>query len=157
MATTVLNDLNWYDDVPRSIKPYSKFGAVLILVCFGGFGTWAATAPLAAAVIAPGSFVATGKNKVVQHLEGEIIKDLLVREGDHVKRGDESIISINDNRCCNWRAAAFLRRARVKAQYWHPLTLPGVVKGEARYQPPQIILDNLANPENTRGQRQSGR
>src|SRR5882762_5825475 len=44
----------------------------------GGFGYWAATAPLSAAVIAQGSFVATGNNKIIQHLEGGIIKDLMV-------------------------------------------------------------------------------
>ena len=53
---------------------------------FGGFGTWAFTAPLAAAIIAQGSFVATGQNKIVQHLEGGIIKELLVSEGDTVQR-----------------------------------------------------------------------
>ncbi|WP_457301104.1 HlyD family type I secretion periplasmic adaptor subunit [Phyllobacterium sp. P5_D12] len=143
MATTVLNDLNWYDDVPRSIKPYSKFGAVLILVCFGGFGTWAATAPLAAAVIAPGSFVATGKNKVVQHLEGGIIKDLLVREGDHVKEGDE-LVHLDETAARANSQQLFLRQARLEAIL---ARLHAVVKGEARYQPPKIILDNLANPE----------
>ena len=51
--------------------------------CFGAFGVWGAVAPLAAAVIAQGSFVATGQNKIVQHLEGGIIKEMLVNEGDY--------------------------------------------------------------------------
>jgi HlyD family secretion protein len=63
------------------------FGLVLMAVAFGGFGAWAFRAPLAAAVIAQGSFVATGQNKIVQHLEGGIIKDILVQEGDKVEEG----------------------------------------------------------------------
>ena len=49
-----------------------------------GFGAWAALAPLDGAVVASGSFVANGQNKQVQHLEGGIIRDLRVREGDIV-------------------------------------------------------------------------
>ena len=77
-----LMDQEWYSGVPRSIRKQTVAGLVLIGVSFGGFGTWAMTAPLAAAVIAQGSFVATGQNKIVQHLEGGIIKELLVDEGD---------------------------------------------------------------------------
>lgn len=78
----------WYKDVPRSIRGHAIFGIALLLTTFGGFGAWAFRAPLAAAVIAPGSFVATGQNKIVQHLEGGIIKDILVAEGDRVQQGD---------------------------------------------------------------------
>ena len=80
-----LVDQEWYSGVPRSIRKHTVAGLILIAVSFGGFGTWAMTAPLAAAVIAQGSFVATGQNKIVQHLEGGIIKELLVDEGDHVQ------------------------------------------------------------------------
>ena len=56
------------------------------------------TAPLAAAVIAQGSFVATGRNKVVQHLEGGIIKELLVEEGDQVELGQPWSVSTKRRR-----------------------------------------------------------
>jgi HlyD family type I secretion membrane fusion protein len=78
----------WYRDVPRSIRRQAFFGITLMIVAFGGFGAWAFRAPLAAAVIAQGSFVATGQNKIVQHLEGGIIKEILVEEGETVERGE---------------------------------------------------------------------
>ncbi len=144
MATTsALNDLDWYEGVPRSIKPYTKFGLVMVVVCFGGFGTWAATAPLAAAVIAPGSFVATGQNKVVQHLEGGVVKELLVREGDRVAEGDQ-LVRLDETAARANSQQLFFRQARLEAIL---ARLHAVVRGEDRYQPPQIILDNLANPE----------
>lgn len=77
----------WYSEVPRSIRRFAIFGVGLMVLTFGSFGAWAFRAPLAAAVIAQGSFVATGQNKIVQHLEGGIIKEILVAEGDKVSAG----------------------------------------------------------------------
>ena len=79
--------LDWSEDLPRSVTRHVLFGIVLLMVAFGGFGLWAFRAPLSAAVLAPGSFVATGRNKIVQHLEGGIIDAILVNEGDHVTAG----------------------------------------------------------------------
>lgn len=142
-ATNALNDLEWYAGVPRSIKPYSKFGAALVFVCFGGFGTWAATAPLAAAVIAPGSFVATGNNKIVQHLEGGIIRELLVKEGDQVSEND-NLVRLDETAAKANAQQLFLRQARLEAIL---ARLHAVVRGDERYQPPKIIMDNLTNPD----------
>jgi len=104
----------WYADVPRSIRSYALAGAFLIVVCMGGFSAWAMTAPLAAAVIAQGTFVATGYNKVVQHLEGGIIKDLLVKEGDHVKEG-QPLITLDRTAALAGERRLRLRRIRLEA------------------------------------------
>lgn len=82
----------WYADVPRSITKHVIFGIFLFVVSFGGFGYWAFNAPLAAAVIAQGSFVATGRNKIIQHLEGGIISEILIKEGDIVEAGQPLLI-----------------------------------------------------------------
>lgn len=88
MTDLVLYDQsNWYDEVPRRTTRIGTFGIIILLLFFGGFGTWAFRAPLAAAVISPGSFVATGQNKIIQHLEGGIIDALYVEEGDTVTAG----------------------------------------------------------------------
>ena len=52
-------------------------------------------APLDGAVVASGSFVATGQNKHVQHLEGGIIREMLVREGDLVEAG-QPLVRLDD-------------------------------------------------------------
>ena len=72
---TYAEPAEWYEDVPRSVTRHVAFGILLLVFAVGGFGLWAFMAPLAAAVISQGSFVATGSNKIVQHLEGGIIKD----------------------------------------------------------------------------------
>ena len=46
-----VHDIEWYGQVPRSIHTPALVGLILVVAAFGGFGTWAATAPLAAAVV----------------------------------------------------------------------------------------------------------
>lgn len=112
--TAKAQDLNWYAEVPRSIWKQTLIGLILIAFTFGGFGFWAVTAPLAAAIIAQGSFVATGQNKVVQHLEGGIIKEILVKEGDRVTK-DQPLIRLDETASLANERQFFLRRARLEA------------------------------------------
>jgi HlyD family secretion protein len=75
----------WYRGVSLSAKGPALAGACILVLWVGCFGMWAGLAPLSGAVVAPGTFVATGQNKLVQHFEGGIIRDLLVKEGDLVE------------------------------------------------------------------------
>ena len=108
-----LHDIEWYSDVPRSIWKQTVAGGVLALFAFGGFGTWAATAPLAAAVIAQGSFMATGRNKIVQHFEGGIIRELVVSEGDEVVK-DQPLVRLDETAALSRKREIFLRRVRLE-------------------------------------------
>lgn len=74
------------------LRPVFIVGLVLILLFFGGFGTWAALAPLETAAIAPGRIVVESYSKVVQHLEGGIVGKILVTEGATVQEGDPVIV-----------------------------------------------------------------
>lgn len=105
---------DWYQEVPRSIGKQAIFGIILLFVTFGGFGAWAMLAPLAAAVIAQGSFVATGQNKIVQHLEGGIISDILVQEGDRVAEG-QIMLTLDQTLALATNRELALRRIRLEA------------------------------------------
>lgn len=63
-------------------------GVLMLLVFFGGFGAWAALAPLSSAVIAHGRMVVESNRRTVQHFEGGVIDELLVKEGQMVRTGD---------------------------------------------------------------------
>jgi membrane fusion protein, type I secretion system len=106
--------LEWYANVPRSVTKHIIFGLSLFVVAFGGFGWWAFRAPLAAAVISQGSFVATGSNKIVQHLEGGIIHSILVAEGDTVVEG-QPILMLDETSALATERELFLRRVRLEA------------------------------------------
>jgi HlyD family secretion protein len=54
---------------------------------FGVAGVWAAVAKLDKAVIATGFIETETNRKTVQHLEGGIVRQILIKEGDHVAEG----------------------------------------------------------------------
>jgi len=60
----------------------------VIVLSFGGFGFWSTLAPLSSAAVAPGRVVVRDNSKTVQHLEGGLIREIVVREGDRVAAGD---------------------------------------------------------------------
>lgn len=63
-----------------------RLGMIGIAVFVGGFGLWAALAPLSTAAVGPGQIKVEGNRKTLQHLEGGIISELLVHDGDKVAR-----------------------------------------------------------------------
>lgn len=62
-------------------------GLVTTLAIVLGFGAWSMLASLAGAVIAPGKLRVETNRQVVQHLDGGVVRELLVREGDTVTAG----------------------------------------------------------------------
>lgn len=60
-------------------------------------GVWSATAPLAGAVVAPGQLKVELNRKTVQHREGGIVREILVRDGQRVRAG-EPLIAVVDLR-----------------------------------------------------------
>src|SRR4051794_13564994 len=80
-------------EIPNeSIKHVATVGWAIIAVFFGVLGTWAATAPLNGAVVANAVVKVEGNRKSVQHLDGGIVKELRVKEGDKVRAGDVIIV-----------------------------------------------------------------
>jgi HlyD family type I secretion membrane fusion protein len=63
-------------------------GLVVCIVFFGGFMLWSFLAPLAEAAIAPGVIKVEGTRRTLSHLEGGIVREILVRDGTKVKAGD---------------------------------------------------------------------
>ena len=65
---------------------------LIILLFFAGFGGWAATAELSSAAIATGVISPDGNRRTVQHLEGGIIREILIADGGVVSRGQTLVI-----------------------------------------------------------------
>lgn len=62
-------------------------GLVVVAAFVGMAAGWSLWARLDSAVVAQGVIVADSQRKTVQHLEGGIVRELLVREGDVVRAG----------------------------------------------------------------------
>lgn len=61
-------------------------GALALLVF--GVGGWAVNAQIDGAVIAPGRIVVEQNRQAVQHLDGGIVENVLIKEGDTVREND---------------------------------------------------------------------
>lgn len=63
-------------------------GFLTLALLVGGFGTWAVLSEITGAVIAPGRVEVDQNRQVVQHPDGGVVAEILVKEGDSVAAGD---------------------------------------------------------------------
>ena len=80
-------------DISRVIRT----GLIVVAVTFGGLGGWAAFAPLSGAVVAQGIIKVDDNRKTIQHMEGGIVREILVSDGDHVNAGDTLLVVGNES------------------------------------------------------------
>ena len=80
------------ETVDTSIETPKRVGLFIFSLVFGVFGFWAAFAPLDGAARATGVVTVESYKKVIQHLEGGIVGEILVRNGDVVKAGDTLLV-----------------------------------------------------------------
>ncbi len=90
-----MNETNQTSPAARSIRNYSIAAIVTIVLLVGGMGGWAATAMLSGAVVGMGTVVVDGSVKRIQHREGGIVGEILVRNGSRVAAGDV-LIKLDD-------------------------------------------------------------
>src|SRR5258705_5253993 len=69
-------------------------GVAIMAAFFVVLGGWAAFAPLNSAAVAPAVIKVEGNRKSVQHLEGGIVRELRVKEGDKVA-ADQNLILLD--------------------------------------------------------------
>ena len=70
-------------------------GGVALVVLIGGVGVWSAFANIAGAVVAMGQLKVESNRQVVQHPDGGVVKEILVKEGDVVGAG-EVLVRLDD-------------------------------------------------------------
>ena len=124
----------WHKGVPTDSRAPIRIGAALLLLCLGGFSVWASVAPLEGAVVVSGSFVATGQNKQVQHLEGGIVRDVLVREGQLVE-ANQPLVRLDPTAPEARLRRLVLRRHRLVI---HKARLEAEARGEEHFALPDL-------------------
>lgn len=107
-------------------------GWIIITLFFGVLGSWSLLAPLNGAVVASGFVKVEGNRKSLQHHEGGTVRQIKVREGDHVAAG-QVLLTLDDT--------------QVRAEYdildQQALDLRAA---EARMQAELALLDKIAFP-----------
>jgi len=83
------------DDATKTeaeIGRYFLFAGAVVIVLVLGLGGWSALTSIDGAVVASGLIAAESDSRSVQHLDGGIITEILVRDGDRVQAGDELML-----------------------------------------------------------------
>ncbi len=69
-----------------------RMGLWVLLLGLGGFLAWAIWAPLDEGIPAPGTLIVESSRKRIDHLNGGIVEQILVREGQRVRAGEELLV-----------------------------------------------------------------
>ncbi|MDN5850172.1 MAG: HlyD family type I secretion periplasmic adaptor subunit [Nitrococcus sp.] len=111
------------DGKPRTgYRRFLAAGIAGFFILFGCVFSWMAFASISGAVIASGTVIVRGKPKLVQHLDGGIVKEILVENGDLVKAGDvlvrldETLLVANLEIYRNRLREALARKARLETE-----------------------------------------
>src|SRR5258705_4301680 len=141
----------WLRSAPPALRDRLRgvtwTGNLLVCGFVVGLGTWSTYAPLESAAIAVGTVESESSRKTIQHLEGGIIREILVADGDVVRAG-QTLISLEDTKARAeaqslqgqlWEAAA--REARLQAEQHggQPGSFP------ARWEMAQMAMASVAN------------
>ncbi|RAI57274.1 HlyD family type I secretion periplasmic adaptor subunit [Roseicella frigidaeris] len=116
---------------PRTRVPV-LIGLTVFLVFVGGFGIWAGFAPLAEASVASGVIKVEGTRRTIQHLEGGIVREILVHDGSKVKKGDvimrldaiQSDSQVETQRAQRWALLAQDARLEAEIQQARQISFP---------------------------------
>ena len=136
--------------VPRTgLKWPGLMAVVATLVLFGGLFTWSYYTSISGAVVAGGTVVTDGNTRSVQHIDGGIVSDILVRDGDPVGAGDvlirldDTLLHANVEIYLTRLADALAQRERLKAEQ---------LELEAISDPQSELVDEARLDEAVRGQ-----
>jgi HlyD family type I secretion membrane fusion protein len=121
-----------------SLKKYAAAGWITLAIFFGVFGMWSVMAPLNGAVVATAVVKVEGNRKSVQHLDGGIVKQLNVKEGDHVSAGD-ALIALDDTAA---RANYEVLSQQFKVLRAAEARLTAEFNGQTQFAPPPDLADD---------------
>ncbi len=125
------------------LAPWQRLGWAVIVVFVGGSVVWAGNARLDGAAIGSGVIVVESKRKTIQHLEGGIIEDILVAEGDQVEAG-QVLVRFDDT---HPKAALDLLRGRLMAALALQARLIAERDGAKEIEFPDEVLERAGEPK----------
>jgi protease secretion system membrane fusion protein len=93
-------------------------GMIVLLIGFGGFLIWAAFATLGEGVPASATVTLDTRRRSLQHLSGGVLKELLVKDGDSVTKG-QVLMRLDDSTALATKSASESQLRAVEIQIDH--------------------------------------
>ena len=143
MSNPIFNLIAPSLDVDHAEQPWPLIRAGLtgILLLIGGVSAWVWLAPISGAVIGPALVKVDMNRKTVQHQEGGIVGQILVRDGSKVKAG-QTLIVLKDVRVDAGNEAV---RTQLDAELAKAARLSAEITG-SKIEFPQELLQRQSDP-----------
>ncbi len=154
-------DRHFMPDVEAAIRNsgarFAYIMSITTAICIFAFITWAAFAVIDEATKGDGAIIPSSKIQLLQSLEGGVVSEILVREGDQVTK-DQVLVKID-----NLNAESNLNERKARYNYLQGMSvrLTAEIKGTALVFPeslkkeaPEVITDQI-NQYNLRKSQQS--
>ena len=145
-------------------EPWIRLGFMLIVGTLGGLLAISYFAGISGAVIGAGTVAVETSIKTVQHLDGGIVAELLVKNGDRIREGDV-LVRLDDTAA---KANLGIIQGRLDELYIQRARLDAESRGLPSIQVPHDLIKDLTEPRivsflssqtslfNARRERQSG-
>ncbi len=119
-------------------------GFVTLAVLLGGFGMWSVFSSISGAVVASGQVEVHQSRQILQHLDGGVVSEIFVREGDRVEAG-QVLIRLDGE-------LAKSERAIVEGQFFELLARRGRLEAERADETqirfnPELLREAETNPD----------
>lgn len=130
-------------EVVQETRAPAVFGVWVLIITFGIGMVWSMIAPLDSGSHANGKIILESKKRIIQHPDGGVVKEILVRDGQRVTKG-EPLITLDDTE---------LKARHKQYQYKYLSSLAEVSRliserdGEDKIKFPQELLDNASDHE----------
>lgn len=126
----------------HSTEPWVRFGMRTVTYMCGGLLACSLLFSVSGAVVTAGTVAVEGEYKTVQHLEGGIVRKILVRNGDRVKAGDV-LVRLDDTQA---RASMTATNGKFADYAMQEARLIAMRDRADRFEPPASV--DLSTPEN---------
>lgn len=129
-------------DTERELQRSVRVAAVALGLTFGVGGLWSALASLSGAVIAQGMMKVEVNTQLVQHLEGGIVRRILVKDGQHVNIG-QPLVELEDTEAS---ASLSIVNDQLDAELAKLARLQAEIDNKPKIRFPDALLARKADP-----------
>ncbi len=131
------------DDTERELHGAVRLATIALFVTFGVGGLWSVLAPLSGAVIAQGVIKVESSAQLVQHMEGGVVRRILVKDGQRVAAG-QPVVELEDTEAS---ASLAIVNSQLDAELAKLARLQAEIDNAPRIRFPETLVARKANPD----------